>query len=135
MIMANRYNIYLRTPPPCTHTTLVGVLRIACIAAAPKVLAVMACCSNRPNHPTLPSSPTSILFLVTKKQKSPFLDGFPMRYAVSAGWLRGVVYDVKNLKYNLVRRVPEYQREARPSGAGRHPPGQSRCAGPFVLSV
>lgn len=52
-------------PPPCTRSTHVGVLLVVCIAAVPTVLAVMAHCSNRPNHPPLPS-PTSIWFLRRK---------------------------------------------------------------------
>ncbi|CAM9753835.1 unnamed protein product, partial [Hapterophycus canaliculatus] len=55
--------------------------------------------------------------------KSPFLGGTPLRYAVSAGWLRGVCFDVRHNMFNLSIRVPVEQREDAPEGAAPHPPG------------
>eukprot|EP00904_Undaria_pinnatifida_P006285 jgi/Undpi1/2787/HiC_scaffold_14.g06164.m1 len=57
-----------------------------------------------------------------KFRKSPFMDGVPLRYAVSAGWLRGVCFDLSNKTYNLVMRVPPERREDPPEGAGPYPP-------------
>ncbi|CAN0475745.1 unnamed protein product [Laminaria digitata] len=63
-----------------------------------------------------------------KFRKSPFLNGVPLRYAVSAGWLRGVCFDLSNKTYNLVMRVPAERREDPPEGAGPYPPRPgSRC--------
>lgn len=50
----------------------------------------------------------------TKQKKSPFLDGVPIRYAVTSGWLKGVCFDAVNRVFNLVVRVPHGNREAPP---------------------
>ena len=53
--------------------------------------------------------------------QAPFLNGVPLRFAVSAGWIKGVCFDVRSKKYNLVVRVPENYREAPPDGAPASP--------------
>ncbi|CBN78592.1 expressed unknown protein [Ectocarpus siliculosus] len=58
--------------------------------------------------------------------KSPFLDGTPLRYAVSAGWLKGVCYDLTNKCFNLTVRVPAGRREDPPDGAPTFPPTGSQ---------
>ncbi|CAM9270874.1 unnamed protein product [Ectocarpus fasciculatus] len=64
-------------------------------------------------------------------KKSPFLDGTPLRYAVSAGWLKGVCYDLTNQCFNLTIRVPAGRREDPPDGAPAFPPaGRQLRAGP-----
>ncbi|CAN0179552.1 unnamed protein product [Pylaiella littoralis] len=54
--------------------------------------------------------------------KSPYLDGTPLRYAVSAGWLKGVCFDLYSMIYNLTFRVPASRREPPPEGAPAQPP-------------
>ncbi|CAN0348317.1 unnamed protein product, partial [Ectocarpus sp. 13 AM-2016] len=59
-------------------------------------------------------------------KKSPFLGGTPLRYAVSAGWLKGVCYDLTNKCFNLTVRVPAGRREDPPDGAPAVPPTGSQ---------
>lgn len=79
-------------------------------------------------HPRPPrvdylSSATAALLLLLFDVKSPFLNGTPVRYAVSAGWLKGVCFDVSNNTFNLAVRVPVQRREDPPEGARPYPPG------------
>eukprot|EP00752_Nemacystus_decipiens_P015668 g13982.t1 len=60
----------------------------------------------------------------TRFGTSPYLNGIPLRYAVSAGWLKGVCFDVSRSTYNLTVRVPAQRREDPPEEAPPCPPAR-----------
>lgn len=63
-----------------------------------------------------------MLCVVALNDQAPYLDGFTLRYAVTAGWIKGVCIDVRSKKYNLVIKVPERCREPPPDDAPTSPP-------------